>query len=119
MGRAPRVGDVTDPAQLSLGLFGAINVLRLLAYGPQIRALMTDRTGASAVSAVTWGVFAASHLSTVLYALLALDDLVVALVFSANTVGCSIIVVLTLRARRAAHRSDLSLPRFEKGYSHA
>ncbi|MDF2689935.1 MAG: hypothetical protein K0Q80_2901, partial [Microvirga sp.] len=54
-----------------------------------------DTQGAAAISYMTWILFGVSHLSTVAYAVLVVDDWRMAAVFAANTVCCAIIVSLT------------------------
>jgi hypothetical protein len=67
----------------------------VFAYVPQIIAVARDTSGASAISYSTWGLFAVSHLSTVAYAVLVVDDWRMAPVFVANTICCLVIVGLT------------------------
>ena len=88
-----------ESSDLALIVFAACNGLRLVAYVPQILRVARDEAGASAVSYTTWGLFALANVSTVLYAVLVVADLSLALVFSANTVGCSLIFGLTLLKR--------------------
>jgi hypothetical protein len=92
-------------AELALGAFTLCNSVRVLAYVPQIALIHRDRTGAAAVSYSTWGLFSASHLSTVAYAALALEDPKMALVFMANTACCAAILGLTFFKRRR-YRKD-------------
>jgi hypothetical protein len=53
-----------------------------------------DTQGAAAISYMTWGLFGASHLSTVAYAVLVVGDWRLAPIFAENTVCCAIIVGL-------------------------
>lgn len=89
---------MTGP-EIALVLFTACNSVRVLAYVPQIAAVVRDRNGASAISCTTWGMFAVSHFSTVVYAHLVLLDLRMAAIFAANTVCCVLIVGLTAHKR--------------------
>lgn len=66
---------------------------------PQIVSVARDRNGATAISYTTWGLFAESHLSTVAYAILTLDDWRMAAVFVANAACCTVIVGLTALKR--------------------
>ena len=92
-------------AEIALAAFGLINSVRVLAYVPQIVTIASDRTGAAGVSCTTWSLFALSHLSTVAYAVLTLDDWRMAAVFTANAVCCFIILGMAfLRRRQAAAR---------------
>ena len=82
-------------AEIALAVFALCNSVRVFAYVPQIVAVTRDQGGASAISYTTWGLFAVSHLSTVSYALLVVDDWRMAAVFIANTLCCLVIVGLT------------------------
>lgn len=103
-------------AELALLLFSACNMVRVLAYLPQIFTIAADATGAKAVSCTTWSLFAVSHLSAVAYALAALQDTAMAAIFSGNALACLVIVGLTLWKRGRAQRKkpralrDLSCP---------
>jgi hypothetical protein len=83
------------PAEVALALFALCNSVRVFAYVPQIIAVARDTGGASAISYSTWGLFAVSHLSTVAYAVLVVDDWRMAAVFIANTICCLFIVGVT------------------------
>jgi hypothetical protein len=92
-------------------VFALCNSVRVFAYLPQIIAVARDPNGATAISYTTWGLFAASHLSTVAYAVLTLEDWRMAAVFGANTACCGVILGLTalkrakFRARAAPLKS--------------
>jgi uncharacterized protein with PQ loop repeat len=86
-------------AEIALAVFAICNSIRVFAYVPQIVAVARDQRGASAISYTTWGLFAVSHLSTVTYALLVINDWRMAAVFIANTVCCLAIVGLTVWKR--------------------
>jgi uncharacterized protein with PQ loop repeat len=92
------------PAEVALVVFTACNTARVFAYLPQIVKISQDNQGAAAISYTTWGLFGVSHLSTVAYAVLVVDDWRMAAVFAANTMCCAIIVVLTAW-KRASFRS--------------
>lgn len=101
----------TSPADIALAAFALCNSIRVFAYVPQIVSVARDRNGATAISYTTWGLFALSHLSTVAYAILTLDDWRMAAVFAANAACCTIILGLTAlkRARlepKAGRRLD-------------
>jgi uncharacterized protein with PQ loop repeat len=83
------------PAEMALALFALCNSVRVFAYVPQIIAVARDTRGASAISYATWGLFAISHLSTVAYAIVVVNDWRMAAVFVANTICCLVIVGLT------------------------
>jgi hypothetical protein len=91
---------------LALAIFTACNAFRVLAYVPQIIRVLHDEHGASAISYTTWSLFAASHISTVLYATVALGDLTMAVVFAVNAGCCAAIIVLTAYKRRIFASND-------------
>jgi hypothetical protein len=93
-----------SPADIALTIFALCNSIRVFAYVPQIVTVARDPNGATAISYTTWSLFAASHLSTVAYAVLSLEDWRMAAVFGANTACCGVILGLTAikRARFAA-----------------
>ena len=66
------------PADIALVVFTACNTARVFAYLPQIVKINQDTQGATAISYATWGLFGVSHLSTVAYAVLVVDDLRIA-----------------------------------------
>jgi uncharacterized protein with PQ loop repeat len=82
-------------AEIAAILFTATNALRAIAYMPQIRCVLRDKRRASGVSIATWVLFAASNGSTVAYAILTLQDAIMAVIFSFNTVACLAIVAAT------------------------
>jgi CSLREA domain-containing protein len=88
-----------------IALFAFFNAVRVIAYLPQIVTLWRVNDGAPAVSCTTWVLFAASHLSTVCYALLALADWRMALIFGVNAVCCLAIVGLVIIKRIQHARS--------------
>lgn len=82
-----------------LTLFASLNLARVIAYVPQIVKAARDSNGASAISYTTWGLFAASNLTTALYAIICLGDLLMAAIFLGNTLACIAIIVVALRNR--------------------
>ncbi|SDL86910.1 hypothetical protein SAMN04488026_112410 [Aliiruegeria lutimaris] len=88
-----------------LALFAFVNSVRIVAYVPQILKASRDDNGASAISCLTWGLFLASHLTTILYAAICLGDLIMAAIFMGNAFACIVIVAVTL-LRRRAHRRE-------------
>jgi hypothetical protein len=86
-------------AEYSLGAFAVLNAARLIAYFPQALRIYLDVNGARAVSIATWALFAAANLATVSYALTVAEDVLVATVFSLNSVGCLVIVGFTMWKR--------------------
>ncbi|MBQ0822301.1 hypothetical protein HPT29_017275 [Microvirga terrae] len=103
-------------ADAALLVFTACNTARILAYLPQIVKISRDRQGAAAISYTTWTLFGVSHLSTVAYAVLVVDDWRMATVFAGNTLCCVLIVTLTVwkrqdYARRRAQECSVPYPR--------
>ena len=93
-----------NSADIALAAFTTCNSVRVFAYVPQLIKIGRDTEGAVAISYATWSMFALSHLSTVAYALVAVNDWKMAGVFAANTLCCSAILGLTAyKRRRAAH----------------
>ncbi|KFG69536.1 hypothetical protein JH26_09795 [Microvirga sp. BSC39] len=97
------------PADVALVVFTACNTVRVFAYLPQIVRIGRDTQGAAAISYVTWALFGASHLSTVAYAALVVDDWRMAAVFVANTACCGIILGLTAWKRIAFRKKQKQL----------
>lgn len=93
------------PADAALLVFTACNTARVFAYLPQIVKIGRDTQGATAISYTTWMLFGLSHLSTVAYAILVVNDWRMAAVFAANTVCCGVIVGVTAW-KRAAFRKE-------------
>lgn len=91
-----------SPVEITLTVFAVSNSLRVLAYVPQILRVARDRNGATAVSCLTWLMFAVSHLSTVAYALVVVEDGPMAAIFGVNMLCCLLIIALTCYKRALA-----------------
>jgi uncharacterized protein with PQ loop repeat len=87
-------------AETTILAFTTCNTLRVLAYVPQVLRIARDTEGAKAISYTTWGLFTISNLSTVAYALVAIKDVALAIVFAGNTTACVAIIGLTIWKRR-------------------
>jgi uncharacterized protein with PQ loop repeat len=96
------------PADAALGVFTLCNTARILAYLPQMIKIGRDTQGATAISYTTWALFGVSHLSTVAYAILVVDDWRMAAVFAANTLCCLVILGLTAW-KRAVFKATLKV----------
>lgn len=92
---------------VTLAVFTACNVLRLVAYLPQLVRINQDTQGAFAISYSSWAIFAFSNLSTAIYGLAVMGDWAVTLLFAANTVCCFAIIGLTAY-KRAQYRATLT-----------
>jgi hypothetical protein len=86
--------------EITLALFTLFNLLRLGSYIPQIASIAVDTSGARAISCSAWGVWMASHLTTASYAVVNVTDWPLFMVSIVNTLGCSIVLALTLWKRR-------------------
>ncbi len=86
-------------ADYSIAAFALLNGGRTVAYFPQMIRVYRDPHGATAVSLLTWALFAAANAATVCYALTVSDDPIIAAVFALNTIGCVAIVGLTASKR--------------------
>ena len=98
------------PADVALGAFTLCNTARVFAYLPQIVKIGRDTQGAAAISYTTWSLFGVSHLSTVAYAILVVNDWRMAAVFAANTLCCAFIVGLTAWKRATFGRRRNPIP---------
>jgi len=82
-------------ADYSMTAFALMNGGRVVAYFPQMIRVYRDPHGATAVSLLTWALFAAANAATVCYALTVSDDRIIATVFALNAIGCLAIPGLT------------------------
>jgi hypothetical protein len=92
--------------ELAISFFTICNILRLVAYFPQLMCVIRDRRGAAAVSCWSWLLFSLANGSTAVYAGCVLHDRVMMVIFVANTLASSAILVVTL-VRRRAQRSEI------------
>ena len=90
-------------ADITLIAFTVCNSVRVVAYVPQIWKAATDTKGAQAISFATWGLFLASHLTTVGYVVVNRGDWAMASMFLTNAAGCAAIL-LVAGVRRVWHR---------------
>ncbi|WP_342362646.1 hypothetical protein [Terrarubrum flagellatum] len=91
-------------------MFATFNIVRILAYAPQMRKAATDPHGAEAISCVTWSVFAFSHLTTAVYAIVNQHDIGVAALFVANAACCLLILGAAVLCKRRSNRSTRGNP---------
>jgi hypothetical protein len=92
----------------ALGVFTLCNRARIFVYLPQIFKIGRDTQGAAVIFYTTWALFGVSHLSTVAYAILVVDDWRMAAVFAANTLCCFVILGLTAW-KRAVFKATLKV----------
>ena len=88
---------------LALWAFAACNSVRMLAYVLQFLKAVHDDNGATAISFATWGLFLVSNITTVFYALICLGDPLMVLIFTANALACTAILIAT-RVKRRSYR---------------
>src|SRR4029077_4851925 len=95
-------------ADYSMTAFALLNGGRIVAYMPQIMCVYRDRSGAEAVSLLTWAMFTASNLATVGYSPTVSSDLVVASVFALNT-ACCLAITCLVACRRCCRGNVIKL----------
>lgn len=81
-------------------LYAACSALRLVAYLPQLIAIARDRSGAHAISLLTWTFWGFSHAVTALYSALLLGDALLAGMMVGNALGCAAVTGVTMIRRR-------------------
>jgi hypothetical protein len=101
---------MSSVVEIAIAVFAVSNGVRVVAYVPQIIRVAYDRDGAAAISCLTWLLFAVSHLSTVAYAVVVIDDWRMATNFGANMLCCLLIIGLTMY-KRAVSEQQLSVER--------
>jgi hypothetical protein len=97
-------------ADYSMLAFALLNSARVVAYFPQMIRVYRDADGAQAVSLSTWVLFAVTNAATVCYALAALNDRVMALVFALNT-ACCVAIAAMVASKRAHYKWQQSMNR--------
>lgn len=99
-------------------LYVGVNTARVFFYLPQLRALFKVRGSAAGVSSLTWAAFSLSHFTALLYAVVVLDDWMLAMISSLNLIfSFAIFVVASVKQapvtrRRAMMRRALPVLRF-------
>jgi hypothetical protein len=96
-------------SETSLLAFTAFSGVRLVSYLPQIYKVARDRNGASAISYATWTLWTACHLSTGLYAVVNLTDLLLGATSVLYALCCLAVIALTAAKRRRAAASRASV----------
>jgi hypothetical protein len=82
------------------GIFTLVNSLRILAYIPQMLTAAKDVNGATGISYATWTLFLVSHLTTIAYAIVCLEDSIMSLIFLGNALACLAVIAITFVKRR-------------------
>ena len=83
-----------------VSVFAGLNTIRVMAYIPQILKAANDSNGAMAISYTTWGLFFLSNLTTIVYSVVCLGDLLMGMIFFGNAVACLVIIAVTFVKRR-------------------
>jgi hypothetical protein len=84
------------------------NATRVLTYVPQIVAVWRCPHGAISVSLMTWGSWAASNLTAVLYGALVVDDHFFVAISLINLVGCGAVTLIVSWKRVSWQRAKRS-----------
>ena len=96
-------------SEASLLAFTVFSGIRLVSYLPQICKVARDRNGASAISYSTWTLWTGCHLSTGLYAVINLSDLLLAAASVLYALCCLAVIALTAAKRRRVLRASVEL----------
>lgn len=83
-------------ADLSFIAFAVCNVLRIVAYVPQMLTLARHPSAAASFSHGTWALFAAANVSTAAYAGVVLHDAVLGAVHAFSALCCGALIALAL-----------------------
>ena len=86
------------------------NATRVLTYVPQIVAVWRCPHGAISVSLMTWGSWAASNLTAVLYGALVVDDGFFVAISLINLIGCGAVTSIVCWKRSARRRAKRAEP---------
>jgi len=97
--------ETPNVAEIVTWLFLMTNAGRILAYLPQMHKAWACSNGANSVSRMTWGYFAAAHLSGALYGFIVAHDLGMAVVFTGNFTACVTLLTIITWKRRNQRQS--------------
>ena len=81
-------------------LFTVFSSLRIVSYLPQIRRVVLDGNGATAISYSTWGLWTGANIATALYAAFNLHDLYLSAVSAIYAICCIVVILLTMLKRQ-------------------
>ncbi len=98
--------NADDPIVIA---YSVSNALRVASYAPQLWSVARDRTGAQAISCLSWNLWTAANATTALYAWTQWRDPVLTLVNAANALGC-VAIVLTTLVKRSAYARTATVP---------
>ena len=108
-----------DFSNLTLLLFTAFSSLRVFSYVPQIRKVVRDTNGASAISYSTWTMWTGANAATALYAVMNLGDIYLACVSAVYAACCLVVIAVTFLKRRMANAMQVrnsDIARSERAY---
>lgn len=87
--------------------YAFFNGARVLSYLPQIIAAAKDKSGAKAISLLTWGFWTMANFTTTLYAVIVVPDFLLAIMSAGNTLGCAIVFAIVWYKRLKYNRNKL------------
>jgi uncharacterized protein with PQ loop repeat len=87
-------------------LYVVTNSVRIIAYAPQIRAVLKARDGAQAVSITTWTFWTFAHLTAILYGWLVVHDGFFCAIFAGNLTCTAAVALIATRKRLDSRRAS-------------
>lgn len=100
----------TEVLSLAAWAYLISNATRVLTYVPQILAVWRCPHGAASVSLMTWGSWAASNLTAVLYGAWVVDDGFFVAISLINLIGCGAVTLIVCWKRSAWRRAKRAEP---------
>lgn len=94
-------------SDLTFVVFLGLGAVRCLSYLPQIKRIVRDENGASAISYTTWFTWILANLATAAYAAHNLGDTYLAVVSIIYAFFCAVVMLLTA-FKRAQHRTRMA-----------
>ena len=92
-------------------IYAVCNAVRLLFYVPQVMAVARERSGAYAISIITWTFWSFSHAVTAVYCYAVIHDALLSFMMWGNAFGCIAVVALTMVKRhRYGWRRESNCP---------
>ena len=99
-------GNMDNFNEIITWLFVVVNTGRILAYLPQLYVAWQCKNGATSISRMTWGYFAVSHLTGILYSVNVLHDTKMALALFGNFLACCVLVGI-VTWKKSSHAKDV------------
>jgi hypothetical protein len=94
-------------------LYALCGTMLIAAYIPQVLSAWQDRSGARAVSVLTWGFWCADSLVEFCYASLVARDVTFSAVSFGHLLGCLVILAVALARRWQGYRAGRN-PKYER-----